>query len=298
VSDTIRVGAGLQNMIFRMASTLVFSGCPGETVCAPEDPEFDALAKIEMLDVFNPSGVVGVQVDLGKKLRIGAAFQLPFLIKGRGDVATRLPSNGFYDGATIVGDRADVEFTMPPIVRAGIEVRPNPRWRAELATTIEFWSVHEDFKITPRDVRIEGAPGVGTYELGPLDVPRHYDNTVSVHLGLEGQPVAAVPFSILAGYAYETAAAPDAYLSVLTVDGAKHLLSGGVGYGSGPWRLNATLAYVAVADREVTPDEGLSPQLQPVRDNPDDPDPPRVYVNWGTYTSSWFMAGLALDTQF
>lgn len=298
LTDTIRVGAGIQNLIFRMASTLVFSGCPGQTICAPEDPELDAVAKIEMLDAFNPSGVVGAQIDLSKKVRIGAAFQLPFLVKGRGKFATRLPSSGFYDGATVVGDRADVEFTLPPILRAGVELRPTSHWRAELAASIEFWSVHEDFSITPRDVRIEGAPGVGAYELGPLAVPRNYDNSFSINLGVEGQPLADLPLTVLAGYGYETAAAPDAYLTVLTVDGAKHLLAGGIGYGHGTWRLNATLGYVDVETREVTPEEGLSPQLQPVRDNPDDPAPPRVYVNWGTYTSSWLIAGLSLDTSF
>ncbi|HUH00851.1 MAG TPA: outer membrane protein transport protein [Kofleriaceae bacterium] len=298
LSDTIRIGAGVQNLIFRMASALVFSGCPGQTVCAPEDPEFDALAKIEMLDVFNPSGVIGAQIDLHEKVRVGAAFQLPFLIKGRGKFATRLPSSGFYDGATVVGDRADIAFAFPPILRAGVEVQPTPGWRAELAASIEFWSIHDEFSITPRNVRIEGAPGVGSYELGPMIVPRNYENSYSINLGLEGQPLADLPLSVLGGYGYETAAAPDAYLSVLTVDGAKHLFAGGIGYGQGAWRLNATLAHVKVETREVTAAEGMSPQLQPVRDNPDDPDPARVYVNWGTYQSSWLIAGLALDTSF
>lgn len=298
LSDKLRVGVGLQNMIFRMASTLVFSACPGETVCAPEDPEFDAVGKVQQLDLFNPSGVVGIQYDAARTVRLGASLQLPFKISGRGSFDTRLPSSGFYDGAEVVGDRADVSFWLPPILRVGVEARPTPRWRAELAATVEFWSVHEKFEIVPRNVRIEGAPGVGSYELGPLEVPRNFDDSVSVHLGVEGQPVSDLPLTVLAGYSYETAAAPDAYLSVLTVDADKHLLAGGAGYRFGAWQVNATLALVSMADRTVDPSVGMSPQLQPVRDDPNDPDPLRTYVNWGAYSGSWFVAGLGVDTTF
>ncbi|HTM20985.1 MAG TPA: outer membrane protein transport protein [Kofleriaceae bacterium] len=298
VSDKLRVGAGLQNMVFQLASTMVFSGCPGQTVCAPEDPEMDALGKISQLDWFSPSGVLGVQYDLARRLRVGAALQLPFWISGKGHFETVLPDSGFYDGASVVGDRADVSFTLPAIARAGIEAGLGARWKAELAGSIEFWSMHDDFDVQPRDVRIENAPGVGTYEIGPMNIPRHYRNTYSVHVGLEGQPLASTPLRLLLGWSYETAAAPDAYLSVLTVDGARNLLAGGLGWRHGRWTVDAMFGVVMVADRHVDPAVGVSPQLSPVRDDPEDPDPPRVYVNWGDYKSSWIMGGAGLSAGF
>jgi long-chain fatty acid transport protein len=298
VTPKLRVGAGLQNMVFQLASTMVFSGCPGQTVCAPEDPELDALVKVTQLDLFNPSGVLGVQYDLARRVRAGLAFQLPFFVSGKGKLDTVLPDSGFYEGASVTGDRADVSFTLPPILRAGVEAGLGARWKAELAGSIEFWSMHDELAIEPRDVRIENAPGVGTYEIGPMTIPRQYQNTYAVHLGVEGQPLASTPLRLLLGWSYETAAAPDAYLSVLTVDGAKHLLAGGLGYRRGNWSFDAVLGMAVVASRHVDPSVGVAPQLSPVRDDPEDPDPPRVYVNWGDYSSSWLIAGAGVTAGF
>jgi long-chain fatty acid transport protein len=297
-TDRWRVGVGVQNMIVLLASTLVFSACPGQTVCAPEDPEFDAVGKVQLLDAFNPSGVVGVQYAASRALRVGASFQLPFHVTGTGSFATRLPPSGFFDGTAVVGDRADVRFWLPPVLRVGVEVRPTPHWRAELAATVEFWSVHDRFEIVPRDVRIEGVPGVGRYEIGPMEIPRHYGDSVSVHAGVEGKPLPRAPLTVLLGYSYETAAAPDAYLTVLTVDAAKHLVAGGLGVRAGDWDVNATVAVVSLDDRDVDPAEGMSPQITPVRDDPEDPTPLRTYVNWGRYASSWLVAGVGVSTTF
>jgi long-chain fatty acid transport protein len=292
VTERLRVGAGVQNLFASLSSTLVFSGCPGQTVCAPEDPEFDALSRVDQRDYFNPSGVVGVQYDASRRARVGLAVQLPVRVSGDGEFQTVLPSSGFYDGAEVVGDRAELAFTIPAMVRAGIELAPADRWRVELAGSVELWSQHDEFTIEPQDVRIEGAPGVGTYELGPLDLPRHYDNSYAVMLGFEGQPLASMPLRLMGGYSYETAAAPDAYLSVLTVDSSKHLIAGGAGYQFGSVTLDAVAGFVAMAPRQVTPEEGRSPQLNPVRDESD--EPLEVFVNWGEYRSSWIILGLSL----
>jgi long-chain fatty acid transport protein len=295
VSDRLRVGATVQNWISSMSQTMKVSGCPGETVCAPEDPEFDAMVQLDQNDLFNPSASLGVQLDAGEKVTIGASFQAPVHMAGGATLRTRLPSSGFYDGATVSGDQASVDYWLPPVGRVGVEVRPAPRWRIEVAGDVELWSMHEEMAITPDGMRIEDAPGVGTYELGPMTVPRHYENTYAASLGVEGQPAAGTPLRILAGYTYETAAAPDAYLSVLTFDGAKHVGTGGLGYGFGRYTLDLVVAFAKVEDRTVTPEEGRSPQLNPVRD-PNDP-PLETYVNWGDYSSSWLVAGLAFRAE-
>lgn len=294
VNDKIRLGAGIQNMIFQMSSRIVFSGCPGETACAPEDPEFDSLGQIDQTTYFSPSAVVGAQIDVTPTITIGAAFQLPFQISGQGTFESRLPSSGFFDGAEIVGDRADVSFTLPAMVRGGIEVRPTPTWRVELAADLEMWSQHDEFTIEPQNVRIEGAPGVGTYEIGPLIIPRHFDNSLAVMLGAEGE--ITDDLTVLGGYSYETAAAPDEYLSVLTVDGTKHLVAGGIGYQRGALSFNATLGFVAVASRTVSPDTGMATQLTPIRDTSD--EPLVVYTNWGDYSASWLIAGAGVTGAF
>jgi long-chain fatty acid transport protein len=297
LSDHIRVGATVQNMAFLLSSSVIFAGCPGETVCAPEDPEFDAATKLESNAYFVPSLSAGAQIDLGSKVTFGAALQAPYKVSASGKIATRLPSSGFYNGASVEGDRGDVEFTLPPTLRAGLEARPG-RWKIEAAVDVEFWSMHEDMKITPKNVRIVNAAGVGTYELGPVTIPRHYKNSVAGSLGIEGQPSAHVPLRLLAGYTYETAAAPDAYLSTLTVDGNKHVFALGAGYTFGRWRIDAMASYFKMQDRDVSPDVGVSPQLTPLRDNASEADQLPVYVNWGSYKSSWLAFGLGLNASW
>jgi long-chain fatty acid transport protein len=296
-SERVRIGVGVQNLFVHLVSSIVLSGCPGETLCAPEDPEFDSLSQIEQNDLFNPSGVIGAQVDLGPRVRLGLAGQLPFRVSGEGKLSVVLPSSGFFADAEVVGDRAAMSYTLPAMIRGGVEVEPIDRWRFELDVDLELWSMHDEFVIEPRDVRIVGTPGVGTYEVGTMVIPRHFEDTLAVKLGLEGQVSAGFPLTIALGYAYETAAAPDAFLSVMTVDGAKHLVGGGLGYPLGGTRVFAAAAYVAVSPRSVSPSEGLAPQLTPIRDEPQE-EPLATYVNWGDYSSSWFMAGVGVTADF
>ncbi len=293
---SVRIGATVQNWISGVNQTAVVSGCPSQTICAPEDPEFDALVQIDQNDPWNPSASAGVQVDVHRSVTVGLSVQAPIRLEGDATLRTRLPSSGFYDGASVSGDQVRLGFTMAPSARLGVEVRPNERWRVEVAGDVEKWSMHEEMTITPYDMKIEDQAGVGTYELGPMVVPRHYRDTWAASLGVEGQPSAERPLRVLAGYTYETAAAPDAYLSALTFDGTKHLLSAGAGYVLGAYTIDAMVAYGIVGDRTVSMDEARSTQLSPVRDPGD--EPLEVFVNAGEYRQSWLLAGVGVRTAF
>lgn len=292
VNDRIRLGVTLQDHVVALGSDIVLSGCPGQTVCAPEDPEFDSLNRIEQTQLFAPSASVGVQVDVHDRVTIGVAGQLPIWVRGEGALQTRLPSSGFFNGAAVEGDRADVSFELPASIRAGVEVRPG-RMHLEAAIDIELWSQHDELLIEPKDVRIVNAPGVGTYTLGPLHIPRNYQTSYALQLGLEFPIGGAGNLVGRAGYAYETAAAPDAYLSVLTVDGAKHLGSAGVGYTTGTWTFDLGWGLGYMPTRTVDPTVGVAPQLNPIRD-----DSLEVFVNWGTYDSLWLWGGLGVKKSF
>ena len=95
-----------------------------------------------------------------------------------------------------------------------------------------------------------------------------------------------------AGYSYETAASPTEYLSVLTVDGAKHLVAGGLGYRVGGWNVDAVFAFATMGERHVDPSVGVAPQVNPIRDT--SATPLEVFVNWGDYQATWIVAGLGL----
>jgi long-subunit fatty acid transport protein len=296
-TPTLRVGAAFQNVVMHLRQSVITSGCPGQTVCPPEDSDFDSLVRLGLDSYFNPTGVLGAQLDLGDRVRAGVAVQLPVKISGTGTLDVRLPSSGFFNGASVAGNQADVAFHLPAAVRAGVQVEPVDRWKVELDVDVELWSVHDQISIDPDNMRIEDTPGVGTYQIGPMTVPRRFDNSVAVKLGLEAQPAAATPLSFALGYAYETAATPDEYLSIMTVDGNKHMITGGLAYALGATRVFVSAAYVAVGDRTVSPEVGVAPQLTPIRP-PDDAEPLDVYVNWGAYSSSWLMLGAGVSARF
>ena len=306
LSKNIRVGATVENMVSNLVSKVVMSGCPRNVFCFPEDPQWDAMVKATQLDLLSPSVSLGAQFDLGKLVTFGASARGPFWIDGRGKVEARLPTSPQYDGAHVEGDRGDLSFVIPPVLRAGLEFHPG-RWRFEAAVDAELWSMHKEIRIEPKDVRIENLGGIGTYELGPVVIPRHFKNSYAGSIGVETQPLAAVPLRLLGGYTYETAAAPDEYLSVLTVDGNKQVFAGGVGFKFGTWTIDAMGTFATMDQRTVksgpvdengvaAPGVGMVPQLNPVRTEEDPRDVARV--NFGSYNSSWFAAGVGVTKSF
>jgi long-chain fatty acid transport protein len=290
LGSRLRIGATFQNHVTALQNEIALSGCPGETTCAPEDPEFDAITRVDQDDFFNPSGSVGLQFDVVKSVTFGAAFQLPVWFRGHGTLHTRLPSSGFFDGASVEGDRADIAFDLPAEVRAGIEFHRRSL-SVELATTVQLWSQHDAMRIEPIGVRIVDAPGVGTYEFGPMTVQRNFKDTYAVHLGVE--QAVGERMQLRGGYAYETGAPPDEYLSVLTVDGQKHMVTGGLGYRDGAWSFDAVAGFAMMAERQVEPTVGVAPQLNPIRDP--STTPLTTFVNWGDYRSSWLLFGLGVQ---
>jgi len=83
VSKTLRVGATVQNVVSKIASRVTLSGCPAQTICAPEDPEFDADTKLTQLALFAPAASAGVQWDVLPLVTLGAMAQTPTRISNQ-----------------------------------------------------------------------------------------------------------------------------------------------------------------------------------------------------------------------
>jgi long-chain fatty acid transport protein len=286
LSDQLRVGVTLVDVISRLSSRVVLSGCPGQTLCAPEDPDFDALGQVSQTDLVAPSGSVGVQYDAAPIATLGLAFQAPSRVSATGTFKSRLPRSAFFDGARIVGDEAELSFTLPAVLRAGIELHPVPELRIEAALDTELWSMHDEIDITPHDIRIENAAGVGTYTVGKMVIPRHFKTSFAPAIGAEWH---GPRFVLGAGYSYETAAAPPGYVSVLTVDSAKHLIGIGGGYEVGGWQIGASAGVALLSDVQVSLADGKVTQLTPIRDQPS-----TVVVNAGSYQSHYLIVGVRL----
>lgn len=306
VSDKLSVGAGIQDMVVHFSARTVFSACPSEIPCAPEDPEFDALGEIAGTSLFNPSAVLGAQLHATPWLTFGASVQLPIHIATGGTVKVRLPSSGFYNGSSVSGDQADLTTTFPAMVRAGVEVAPSPRLRIEAGIDYELWSEQSSIDVTPHDVHVENAAGVGTYDIGPITILRNFDDTLALRLGVEAQPAAGLPLTLRAGFVHESGASTPANLSVFTVDTSKNALTVGVGWTAGRVRLDATYAHVFMSDGNVPAGTSCQPQVNPIRSGQGtmpgacvhDGDPSHVYVGDGTYVSAWNVLGAGVAIGF
>jgi long-chain fatty acid transport protein len=280
----------VMDVFSKVASQIVLSGCPGQTVCAPEDPEFDSLAQDTQTDYFAPSGSIGVQYDATSTATIGLAVQAPSRVSATGKFTARLPSSSFFQGARVVGDESELTLTLPAVVRAGIEVRPTPELRIEAALDIELWSMHDEIRISPHGVAIQNAAGVGTYVVGDVTIPRNYRTSFAPAIGVEWH---GPSFMVGAGYSYETAAAPAGYVSVLTVDSTKHLVGVGGGYEANGWQIGASAGFVALSEVDVPLADAKVPQLTPIRDQPS-----TLMINAGTYKSHYIIAGLRFARRF
>jgi long-chain fatty acid transport protein len=303
ISDRLAVGAGVQNLVARIRSRMVFSACPAEIFCAPEDPEFDALGEVDGTSWFSPSAILGATARPLPWLGLGAAVQLPFAVSTSGTVRVRLPSSGFFNGAHVEGDRADVSTTFPLMVRGGVEIAPAPWLELEAGIDWEMWSQQDELRIRPRDVRVEDAAALGTYGLNDIVIPRKLKDTLALRVGLETRPIPKVPVTLRAGYVNETGSTRPEYLSVLTVDTDKHVLTAGLGVQVGPARIDAVVGRVIMADRTVARGTSCVPQVNPIRTGEEvgcarSDDPGHVYVGDGTYRSSWTMFGGGVSVGF
>jgi long-chain fatty acid transport protein len=288
VSDRLRVGATLQDTVSKLDASVVVSACPGQTTCSPEQRDLDSLMRIEQTDYISPSGSIGVQLDAARMVTLGLAVQAPSRVSATGTLTPALPTNTIFTDATITGSDARLAFTLPPIVRAGIELHTDSL-RVEAALAVELWSLHDEIAIEPDGVRIDTVAD-GSFTFAPMTIPRQYKTSVSPSLGVEFHKD---PVMIGAGIAYETAAAPPAYVSPLTVDAAKLLVGIGGGYEHDGWQIGAAAGFVKLTDVDVPLAAAAVPQLQPLRDALQP-----VAVNAGTYSSSYVVAGLRMARRF
>ncbi|HHH27626.1 MAG TPA: hypothetical protein ENK57_04660, partial [Polyangiaceae bacterium] len=303
--DELTIGLAAHALIGTFNATVALSACEGVICSFPEDPEYDAIANINLSSAF-PFFVLGTIIDLGE-VRIGASVATPFNLEGSAVVSVRPPSAAAFEGAEVVNrspgcnwedindpcrsdTRADTQLEFPWVVRLGVEVRPVPELRIELAGVYESWSVQDAARIDPIDTWIQGALRGGLeYQVGPLNIPRNMNDTVSVRLG--GAYTIEEMLTIRAGVSYENGSFSDEWLSALTVDSDKVIVSAGAGINiSDEVSLDLNVGYVWMAPRNVT--NSRVPQANPIRPPPREES--QVFVGNGTYNVSAPFFGLGM----
>ena len=289
VNDWLRVGLGLQNSIIALRLINVESGFPG-TIGDPEDPDFDILLQSELSSAFVPSANMGLWAKAPGGVEFGLGLQLPMAIKDDdARVKTRLPTSPLFDDAVVKGETVAAELDLPMILRGGVRYA-QPLWDVELDVVVEFWSIHDTIKTTPKDIDIEGIPGIGTISVGPLNVERNFQDALSVRLGGDYQVVPGV-VTVRAGGLFEQSAIPTKTLSVLQIDMDKVALGIGASFAVSPAvTLDVGYAHLFYLGAEVTDSEII--QLNPT--NPEG----SIVVGNGTYSATADLLGVGMRLGF
>lgn len=304
-SERFSAGLGVQALTGSFASRIVLSGCPATITCQPEDPEWDATAQLRVGPIFAPSANFGVRWSPVRFITLGLSGQLPFWINAPATLAVRLPSAAFYDGAMVRGERATVGFTLAPIVRAGVEVRPTPHDRIEAAFVFEGWALHDQISLTPlRDesqpngIQIVNARGVGTYDVGPTAIQRGFQHAFSVRVGYERDQTLGSSgwhFFPRVGLSYDTSATAPEYTSVLTQDANKFIISLGASVGNDRWRFDVMYLHAFTQTVLVAPEDGRISQVRAFRAND---QVPSYAINGGRYDMALNLFGIGLRYRF
>lgn len=306
--EELSVGLTTHLLFGNFDARVALSACDGVICSFPEDPEYDAIAQIS-LPVVYPIFALGTVVDLDR-VKIGLSVSTPFNLEGSAQIRVRTPGAAAFRGAEVVNrradcnhqdpndpcrndTRADVQLEFPWIVRLGVEVEPVSTLKLEASLVWETWSVQDEARIRPQDVWIENALGGAlAYQVGPMNIPRHMNDTVSVRVG--GQYTLDRLLTVRAGGYWENGSFDDAYLTALTLDSDKVLASLGVGIHVSPeWTIDVAGGYLWMASREVR--HSAVPQANPIR--PPASMAESVFVGNGDYTMGAPFIGLGVRWQ-
>jgi long-chain fatty acid transport protein len=303
-SNELSFGFGVQALMGSFVARMAMSACPATITCQPEDPDWDSIAQMRVGPIFAPTASAGVRWQPNQYVVFGLSGQLPMWVDAPAQMQVRLPSHPFYDGAQVDGDRANVSFTLAPVLRAGVEFRPTSVDHVEVTGVFEGWAIHDRLLMTPvRDesqpngIRITNARGIGTYEVGPTAVERGFRHAFSLRVGAERFQDLGHGWTLIprAGLAYETSATAPEYTSVLTFDTDKVLATMGVGVSYGRWRFDAVYAHMFASSVEVAPADARLHQVQPFRSNG---QAPAHAINAGHYDLNVDVLGAGMRYQF
>jgi long-chain fatty acid transport protein len=295
--EELRIGAGVMAMVGTFNTTVTFSASPQDRLLgAPEQPEFDAKAQLKVGPIFAPSANAGVTFVPTKMLRIGVSGQLPMYLSGPGTISMQMPSSAVFDGASQGGKDVSMSFTLPGIIRAGIEVRPIDELRIEATYVRELWTTQHAIDITSKNLsllNVQGMPPV--VNIPSISVLRNFDNSDSFRIGSEYfYSVGGYPLALRVGAGYETSAVPKQYLSLSSLDFNKWTLSIGGGLFVGKhWRFDGVYAHLFASSVYVDAATAGLGRINPIKGNATfEP------VNGGTYTASADLIGLGLNYTF
>ncbi|MFW5967804.1 MAG: OmpP1/FadL family transporter [Persicimonas sp.] len=290
LSDRVRIGVGVQNAMASYRLVTVTSGYTG-MYGRPEDRDLDILTEITLEDYFAPAANAGVWARFGPKIHGAISAQSPVFIRdNNAELRARMPSHPSFDGARLSDDPTiGGAMKLAPIVRAGLGFDLDPV-ELELAGVWEGWSIFDEIEASPNDVEVENVDGLESIPIGPLTIPKNFNDAFSVRLG--GDVDLTDDLVGRAGYAFETAAVPDTHHSVFLADGDKHVASLGASFTVDRLRFDAGAAYYHLLRRDI--DDSEERQVNPT----DADDELTTVIGNGEYSGRYLIIGLGARYRF
>ena len=290
-TDWLALGVGVDLLVGSFAAAATISTCDGALCVQAEDPEYDATIALRAVGLLAPALHLGMILRPLPWLRLGLAYRSMAVVDHEASFHLSLPQAAAYAQAKLqpAAPRAQVHMRLPPIWRAGIEVR-NRRARLELTFVHEGWSVHDAIVVRVERAALENIVALGTYPLATqIAIARNYRDISAWRLGGEVRLLGGEvgrQLGLRAGLMWEPSAIAPAVLTPMSVDLDKVLVSAGPYLRLGPWLLEATCAYVHLFSQRVRDSRQL--QINPTRP----PWPGRTPIGNGDYRSYAWVAGL------
>ncbi len=295
----LRIGAGFLALAGSFQTTVTFNASPPNRLLGPpEDPQYDAAAKLSAGPIFAPTANAGITLVPVEAIRFGISGQGPMVVDAPAQLQMHLPSAAIFEGASQNGTDAHIHFVLPAIFRGGIEVRPVRGLRIEAAYVREFWASQQSIDVTIKNISLQNVGGGALPSNVPIPniaFPRGFQDSSSYRLGAEYHNQAGdYPFDVRAGISHDTSAVPTDYVSISSLDFDKWTPTVGASlYVASHWRFDAVYAHVFASTTYVDPSTAKIPRINPIAGNPSfEP------VNGGRYTSTADLFGVGLNYKF
>ncbi|PZR05951.1 MAG: hypothetical protein DI536_31310 [Archangium gephyra] len=243
----LQVGASLQLTVshFKQQQVLYGGDVLGDNPQSQrfENPDYDAMVTIDLPGQVGVTGIFGVMVRPVDWLSFGASIRPPINFHARGKMTVDLPQFFQNAGASVKGDTATLDMTMPLELKVGGRVVPlrhacalgdASRQDCGLGINVDFvyqgWDSVKQLLLTPENMSLE-FNGTST-AIAPFAVVKNWQPTWSIRGGASYRVFQYLSMSL--GVMYETAAAKTAYYSVDWTHPQRVFITGGVTGHLGP----------------------------------------------------------------
>jgi len=247
VHPKFMVGASFQlvgsHFVFRQA---MYSGLTNPNRQLDEDPNYDAVAKVDLTGRIGFTGVLGLLYRPLPWLSLGASVRPPVPVHASGTMELSL-TDDLKSLATVNGNKADFDLTLPLEIRVGARFVPVEKLGVNVDFVYMGWQSVDAFLLTPKDVTITSG-GVAK-PVDPLRIPRNWRATYSARVGASYDLVKWV--TLHAGAMYETGAARDKSFAIDFAHPERIFISGGVTGHFGPIDVVAGIAGTPTVTKNI-----------------------------------------------